>query len=517
MNEALEAYDLASIDRELCAKSFCEYVALAWKQVEPVREFLSNWHIDAICEHLEAVACGEIRRMVINVPPGTMKSLLCSVFWPTWVWTMEPESKWITASYSSIVSRRDALRARHLIETPWYQERWGDMWEANPDDWSSIRYSNNKAGMRLAVTVGGGVTGEHADHQLVDDPIKPLDARGILLDGVVLQKCREWWDETMSSRVVDPQTSTRTIIMQRLHDGDLSGHVLDRGDYVHVNLPMKYEPRCVVRVKHPCTLQEDGKGEETPPTPVGFKDARKQDDLIWPARFPAEVQLARLVEMGSRGVAAQDQQRPSMFEGGLYKTKWFKFWYRGVEPLPVRARVEGGEVFLCDQRRLPEEFDQVISSWDMAFKNKKTSAFVSGQVWGRKEALRFLLDRVHGQLSFLQSLGEVRKFAEEYPEINAHLIEDAANGPAIINTLEEEIPSILPIPATGSKEARAEAASPQAEAGNIYLPHPQEASWVDEFLHEITTFPGSKYKDDMDAMSQALLWFKRKQKKIHFA
>ena len=171
-----------ALDRGLCSHSFREYVSLAWPQVEPARPFVDNWHIAVICEHLEAVACREIRRLVINVPPGSMKSLLCGVFWPSWVWTMVPESKWITSSYSGVVARRDSLRAQRLMETPWYQERWGHLWKPSPDEWGAAKYSNDKAGFRLAVTVGGGVTGEHADHQLVDDPIKPLEARGDRVD-----------------------------------------------------------------------------------------------------------------------------------------------------------------------------------------------------------------------------------------------------------------------------------------------------------------------------------------------
>ena len=246
--------DLRQVERDLCQRSLRDFTKKAWKVVEPAIDFVPNWHIDAISEHLEAVTFGQINRLVINIPPGFMKSLMCGVFWPAWSWTHTPQTKWITASYSSLVAKRDSLRARRLMESGWYQSRWGHRWRPNPDDWTKERYSNSLAGVRIATTVGGSITGEHANHQLVDDPVKPLDAGTRKVDTAALVECIEWWDETMASRVADARTATRTIIMQRLHDRDLSGHVLRRGGYEHLCLPMKYEPACVVTVPHPCSL-----------------------------------------------------------------------------------------------------------------------------------------------------------------------------------------------------------------------------------------------------------------------
>lgn len=251
--------DPRQLERDLCERSFRDFIRHAWRIVEPGTTYLHNWHIDAIAEHLEAVHRREIRRLVINIPPGFMKSLTCSVFWPAWSWTHSPQTKWITASYADRIARRDATRARRLMESQWYQSLWGNRWRPQPDDWTKDRYSNSSAGVRIAVTVAGSITGEHADHQLVDDPVKPLDASNKKIDTGKLLECIEWWDETMSSRVTSAEFTTRTIIMQRLHDRDLSGHVLRRGGYEHLNLPMRYEPTCVVSVPHKCSL-----GLETP-------------------------------------------------------------------------------------------------------------------------------------------------------------------------------------------------------------------------------------------------------------
>lgn len=471
------------LEREIGKRSLREYVELAWPIVEPAREFIPGWHIDAVCDHLEAVTKREIRRLVINVPPGTSKSLTCGVFWPSWVWTHTPDTKWITASYSGIISRRDALRARRIMESDWYRERWGGVWRPNTDDWSSIRYSNSKAGFRLAATVGGSVTGEHADHQLVDDPVKPLDASGGRVDSAALRECIEWWDETMATRVVDPAKSTRTIIMQRLHDRDLSAHVLGSGDYTHLNLPMRYEPKCVVPVVHPCSRERNEKGEELEPTPIGFKDKRKEGDLLWPARFPEEIMPERKKELTSRGVASQDQQRPVPAGGGIFKRDWVQFW---------KVFPRGGTQ---------------IQSWDCAFKGLDDSDHVVGQVWCRKDGDFYLIDQVRDQMGFSATCKAVTTMTAKWPKAVKKLIEDKANGPAVIESLKRKISGIKPINPKGGKRARAHAVEPLWEAGNVFLPDPSLAPWVHDFIEELVLFNGDDGREDdqVDAMTQGLV------------
>jgi predicted phage terminase large subunit-like protein len=481
---AVALLDRAAIERELCSRHLKDYVLKAWGQIEPARPFKDNWHIDAICEHLEAVARREIRRLVINVPPGSMKSLLCGVFWPSWVWTKDAEAKWITASYSPIVSRRDAYRAQRLMESPWYQERWGALWRPNFGDWGATRYSNSVGGFRLAVTVAGGATGEHADHQLVDDPIKPLDARGARADSAALGACIEWWDETMTTRVVDPAQSTRTIIMQRLHDRDLSGHVLATGDYVHLNLPMRYEPRCVVSVPHACSLKDDAKGTLTPATPTGFKDPRREGELLWPERFPESVQAERKKELGSRGVAAQDQHRPMPTGGGIFKRDWIRYW-------TAFPKGKGA---------------QMIQSWDCAFKGTDDSDFVVGQVWVKYDGGFYLIDQVRGQMGFSATCHAVIALSAKWPKAVRKLIEAKANGDAVIDALKRKVPGLIAVNPEGGKVARANAVEALWESGNVFLP--ASAPWVHDVIEEIVSFNGDpgRHDDQVDAMTQALVY-----------
>jgi hypothetical protein len=265
--------DLIELDRSIIAKGgLRSFIRLAWPQVEPARSFISGWHIDVIAEHLEAITAGKLHRLVINIPPGCMKSLTCCVFWPAWVWIFKPEIKWIYASYSMGLSQRDNLRMRRLLESDWYQQRFGHVFKPLRDNWGAIKFMNDHAGFRLCTSTDGTVTGEHADVQVCDDPIKPQDARGgLLATKTALTSCLEWWNETMASRLVDFDKSARVIIMQRLHIHDLAGAVLKEGGYEHLCLPMEYEPKTISS------------------SSIGFKDPRKEkSELLWPQRFSDE-------------------------------------------------------------------------------------------------------------------------------------------------------------------------------------------------------------------------------------
>jgi len=473
------------IDRVLGARSLKDYLMMAWGQVEPSRAFVDNWHLDILSEHLEAVINLEIRRLIINVPPGTTKSLTTSVMWPTWSWINNPGLKWLTASYSDRISRRDSLRARLLLESKWYQDRWGDYWRPNKDCWSSMDYRNLEGGFRFATTVGGGATGEHADHQLIDDPLKPLDIRGARVDSAALEICRQWWDETMATRVVDPIRSTRTIIMQRLHERDLSGTCLDTGDYVHLNLPMQGERRCVISVPHACSLAENAKGIEIPPTPLDFKDPREEGELLWPERFPLEILAERKKELGSRGAAAQDQQRPIPAGGGIFKREWIQHWTE----YPKGA----GTIY--------------IQSWDCAFKGLSDSDFVVGQVWAKVGPNFYLVDQVRDQMAFSATVRSVKALSAKWPKALRKLIEDKANGPAVIELLKKSLPGLQAVNPQGGKAARANAIEPLWECGNVFLPRPETAPWIHDFIEELISFTGEggRPDDQVDAMTQALV------------
>ena len=455
---------------------------------------MPGWHLDAICDHLEAVSRGHIRNLLINMPPRHMKSLAVSVFWPCWEWATWPERKWLFSSYAASLSIRDSLKCRRLVESPWYQANWGDRFQLTGDQNAKQRFENNKSGYRLATSVGGTATGEGGDRIVVDDPHNVNEAESELVRRGVI----EWWDQVMSTRLNDPKTGTKVIVMQRVHESDLAGHVLTQGGYEHLCLPAEYEG-------------------PTRSTVIGWSDPRDEPgQLLWPDRFgPEEIQALKR-SMGSYAAAGQLQQRPAPAEGGILKRHWWKYWKpAGVSLPPVAVRLPDGQQQLIPAIDLPDMFDEQVQSWDMAFKDIDSSDFVVGQVWAKKQADKFLLHQLKARLDFPKTLDAVRKVTREWPRTHAKLVEDKANGTAVIATLKHEISGMIPVNPEGGKESRASAVSPQIESGNVYLPHPALMPWVGSFIDECASFPNASHDDQVDSMSQALLrWTTRRQPNI---
>jgi predicted phage terminase large subunit-like protein len=473
----------------LAERSLAHYTRQCWAQVEPGTPYAHNWHIDVIAEHLQAVTEGEIRKLIINMPPRCMKSTAISVAWPTWVWIGRPETKFLFGSYRQDLATRDALKSRRLIQSFWYQSRWGDRFRLAGDQNVKMRYENDHAGHRIALSVGTG-TGEGGDVLVLDDPHNGEDVHSdTMREGDI-----DWWNQTWSTRKNDPKLSAEVIVMQRLHERDISGvAAAEIGGYEHLMIPMRFESER--KCYFPIT------------TSIGDCDPRTKDgELLWPGRFDEDAVGELERRLGSYGSAGQLQQRPAPAEGGIIKKRWLRFWYPvgATTPPPVRVRLPENEWAECEQIQLPEKFEATIQSWDMAFKDTKTSNFVSGHVWGKSAANAFLLDRDHGKKGLPESVAAVHEMSEKWPDAAPILIEDKANGPAVISVLQDKISGIQAVNPEGSKIGRANAVSPYIESGNVYLPHPAFASWVNGFIAELTTFPAASNDDDVDAMTQAL-------------
>lgn len=470
----------SEIDREIVSKGGLRgFVSVAWDQLEPAK-YVHNWHVEEISEHLEAVTKRQIRRLIINIPPGCMKSLLVSVMWPAWVWTLQPEHKWIFASYEASLSLRDARKMRNLVESAWWRMRWPDVFLPHEKARSVREFDNNEGGFRFSTSVSGGVTGRHGDTQVADDPLRPLDIEGgRAATGVKIEENKVWWKGTMPTRMADPQTSARVIVMQRLHEKDLTGEMLAEGaadgeKYEHLCLPMRFE---VARKSV---------------TIIGGDRRTKEGELLWPERFP-EAEVARLErELGSQSAAAQLQQSPSPTGGGVFKVDWVKHWGMPGTEFPNHP---------------PLKEMHVIQSWDCTFKGLNTSDYVVGQVWGFWKVHAFLLDQVRGQWSFTETCAALEKLSAKWPKGWVKYVEDKANGPAVVNVMKDKVPGLKLVNPEGGKEARANAVQPIWEGGNVWLPHPTIAPWVGHFEHELTIFPAGAHDDQVDAMTQALLPF----------
>lgn len=472
--------------KELAKRRLWEFVKQAWPIIEP-QPLVEGWHLKAVCDHLQAVSEGKIRNLIINIPPRHTKSLIASVLWTAWEWGPygKPRTRWLCTSYSGELSRRDSVKCRTLLQSPWYRARWGNRFTLMGDVNACERYANTKGGQRVSSSIGGLATGEGGDRIVVDDPhnVKDVTSKATRDEAIY------WWDTVMSTRLNDPKKSSRVLIGQRSHNEDLFGHIQESSpkDYVWLVLPEEFEPqrRCQTPVR---VISEDGELRN-------FADPRKQEgELLWPQRFGPD-EVARF-KFSTYVWAGQFQQRPAPLEGGILKRHWWSFYGPG-----------------CAQ--LPETFDLVFQSWDMAFKDTKTSDYVCGQVWGVKGANRYFLDETYERLDFVKTLTAVRRTTFKWPDAVAKLVEDKANGPAVISSLRSEIPGLISFTPVGSKESRAFAISPEVEAGNVYLPHPNICPWINDWIETVALFPSTAHDDRVDAFTQAMLWARRKAPQLN--
>ena len=437
--------------------------------------FTSGWHIDAICEPLEAVTCGQIKNLLITVPPRHGKSTIVAVMWPCWEWIEHPERRWLLAGYAESLAIRDNIRSRRLIGSNWYQTNWGGNYELSEDVNNRHRMETSHGGHRIALGTGASATGEGGDRLILDDPHNLADMSDVVRRGVL-----DWYDQVWSTRGNNPRTSTKVIIMQRFHTEDLAGHVLRQGGWEHLSIPEQY----------------GGNGTKTA---IGWSDPRtREGELWWPARYGSE-EIERIKRtLGSMAFAGQYQQRPVPATGGVWKQPWFRYYRRN--------------------ELAATKFDLVVASWDCTFKDAKSSDYVCGQLWAVRKADFYLLDEIHAKLDLPATLAAIRQLnnRSKFPA-NAVLVEDTANGPAILSVLKREIPGMLAIKPEGGKQARAAAVAPLIEAGNVYLPMADEQPWIEDTLLEFVSFPAAAHDDRVDAASQALHWLQAKRRSLNTA
>lgn len=464
---------LADVNRVLARRSLAHFIRQGWPYIDP-SPYIHGWHIDAMSEHLEAVTNGEIKRLIINIPPKHMKSIEVAVAWPAWTWAQReigplrgPQVRWLFSSYGQALSVRDSVKCRRLIDSPWYQREMAPDFVLTSDQNTKIRFENNKGGYRLATSIEGTATGEGADIIGIDDPHNVMDlasTTGAALDSVIT-----WFDEAMSSRLHDPKTGAYVLVMQRLSDKDLTGHVLAKAlGYVHLCLPAKYE------VKHPY---------------VYAADPRKKDgEPLWPKRYGTVELNALEKSMGSFAAAGQLQQRPAPREGGMFKRHWFKY----ARVIPTTAR-------RCRAWDLASS--EEITSTDPSFtcsglvaKDSEGNFYIANVRWWR-ESPGVVEGELLGQakrdgkrvvVAFPTDPGQAGKMQRDYyvRRLSGHVL--------------------YTVPMTGAKETRAAPWSIQAEQGNFYLIQTGDAdqdAWIERFLDSVCIFPAGAHEDDVDMVS----------------
>lgn len=467
-----ETISLVDVERELGKRRLSEFVKMSWHVIES-SPYVHNWHIDVICEHLEEVAKRVIQgsphgisRLIVNIPPRHSKSLIVAVFWMVWIWIVYPQARFLFASYAQKLSTRDSVKCRRLIQSKWFQDRWGDLFRLMVDQNEKTRFENTLGGIRIATSVRGTGTGEGGDIIAIDDPHNMEEVHSdTIRQGVI-----DWWKEAMSMRVNDENRGARVLIMQRGHELDLTGHLLseESGKWEHLCLPGRYEPKrsCVTIL-----------GEVDPRTEEG--------ELICSQRYDEEAMESLKLSLGSYGFAGQIQQRPSPDDGGMIKRGWFRYW-----------------------DRLPDQMTAMIVSVDMNVKDGEKNDYMAAGVWGRSGPSFYLIDQIRVRKEFSESIKILEEFLAKHPKARGKYIEDKANGPAVMSVLKRRIFGLLKVPekiVRSGKLSRVAAVSPVIESGNVYLPNPTLNPWVNDFVEECAVFPNGAHDDQVDQMTAAIL------------
>jgi phage terminase large subunit-like protein len=310
-------------------ESLPEFFKAAWEILEPGKELLWNWHMDTVCGYLEAVHYRIIRRLLINIPPGTAKSLMANVIYPAWVWTTEPSHRFLCGSNADTLATRDSLKMRSLITSEWYQDNWGEHVQPNPQQWEKTLFQNKKYGHRESQGVLGKVTGKRGDTLIWDDPHDTKTTESDL----VRQQVLDAWDYGWSNRLNDPNTSASIIIMQRIHTEDITGYILSKKkeqDWKQLCIPMEYEEGS--------ELAFDAGDDIKQPH---LNDPRtKEGELLMPSRFNAKTVEDSKVDLGPYGAAGQLQQRPAPRGGGEFKEDWLNHYKIRPTKIPCAILVD---------------------------------------------------------------------------------------------------------------------------------------------------------------------------------
>lgn len=477
------------VEKALCERSFIEFVKLAWKVIEPANEYVHNWHADAIAEHLEAVTRGEINRLLINVPPGTSKSTLCGVLWPAWEWTLAPHLRFLTVAHSEDLAIRDTVKMRRLVQSDWYQGLWGDKVVLRKDQNEKGHFENEATGFRQA-SPSKSLTGKRGDRVIFDDPHS--------VSGAASKADREQviatFMESLPTRLNSPLDSAIVVVMQRLHEGDVSGHILsDDYGYEHLMLPMRFERdrKCY--------------------TSIGWEDPRVEEgELLFPERFPLAVVDRDEKAMGSEYVVAgQMQQRPVPRGGGILRREWWVLWDDDIA-------AEYGAT-----KGTYPRFDYVLASLDGAYTAKAENDPSALTIWGcfadKAGNPKIMLVYAWAErLEFPDLLAKVKVDCERF-DVDCLIIEAKATGHSIAQEIKRglgrgslSVRLIDPRNAqTGArskdKVMRAHAVTAVFEDGIVMAP---DKRWAEAVIMECEVFPKGKYDDRVDSVVQALEYFR---------
>jgi predicted phage terminase large subunit-like protein len=508
---SLDAANLPSVRDHIDAvryeNSLLDFIGASWRRIEPMG-FKRNWHIEAICDHLEACANWQINRLLINLPPRHMKSLAVNVFFPAWIWAQDPNPdndpnylNWIHRdgwrgpgvrfmhlSYERTLSTRDSLKCRRIIAAPWYQRLWGHRVILRDDQNQKTRFDNLCGGYRLATSEGGVITGEGADIIAFDDPHNVRDIGGS--SNLKREKTLRFWDEALPSRLDDQKHGVFIVIMQRVHENDLSGHILaNEHGWTHLCLPAVYES------KHPFPIRTTVKRKSTGEI---WTDPRQEGEVLWPERFPREAlnRIAKDESMSSHVAAGQLQQRPTAAEGGMFKRDLFS------PRQPV-----GDRFAFIEARKL-----KVVRAWDLAWTEPvigNDPDWTVGVLMGvSPEEIYYVLDVFRDRLSPGKLEDAVMQMAAiDGPLCRIRLPEDPGAGKFVSHQLVKKLAGYDAfVEREGGLGNKAQRAAPLVAALEHRFVVLAEAPWNHDFIEEFCAFRpdlAHKHDDQVDATCAA--------------
>lgn len=495
--------------RKIYEASLLDFADYVWPVVEPAIPFIKGWVIEAIAEHLEAVEAGEIRRLLINVPPGFTKSLLTDVFFPAWLWgpRNKPHLRFLCAAYSEHLTVRDNMRCRSIIVSDRYQRLWKERFSVSTDQFTKIKFANDKTGWKLATSVGGIGTGERADIVIVDDPNNPMEMES----EPVRNTTKMWFTEILPDRLNNQQTSAIIVIQQRTHDDDVSGIAISREmGYTHLMIPMEHDTS-----RH-CT------------TEIGWEDPRVEDgELAWPERFPIGTVEELQRDKGDYAYSAQYQQSPAPRGGGIIKDAYWQLWNRNDFP-PLEFIIASLDTAYTEKQ---ENDASALTVWGV-FRERPEIDMGTEALWMPRDTPQIVRNNIgnpkimllwawQGHLQFNDLVNKVIEtcipkwipgsVGPSFP-VDKLLIEAKASGISVGQELHRLFSAtgriaidLIDPKKYGDKVARVHAIEHLFSNGLVHAP---DVSWADMVIDQCSRFPKGSRDDLVDSTSMALRYLR---------
>ncbi len=436
-------------------QDFSSFIRKVFSTINPGMEYHSNWHIDLIAEYLEAARSKQIKRLIINMPPRSLKSVCISVAWPAWILAQKPESRIMAASYSSVLSVKHSLDTKLVLESEWYKYIFPNTKISKKHNCKN-KFLTSENGFRFATSVGGSATGEGWDYLIVDDPHNPTQINS----KKIKHRAIEWFEQTFVTRLNDRKNGVIVVVMQRLHEEDLSSQLLSCGGWELLKIPMVAPQNIAYN--------------------IGTKNyAFQQGEILNSKRDSFEFVAKIEKDMGVRNYAAQFLQDPLPSNYNLLAEEDISFY-----------------------EQIPGKVDYFIHSWDTAIKTTEKSDFSVGTCWGVVDGRYYLVSMIRKKLAYPDLKHNIERFAKRFSP-KYILIEDKASGQSIIQDLQFlDYTNIKAIKPKIDKVTRFASIIDLFQSGKVLLP--KESSFNRSLIHELTSFSNSKNDDIVDSVSQFL-------------